>query len=113
MSGEYVARYRYAKVSPRKARLVMDKIRGCAVGQADDILRFSDRRAAVMIRKALASAVANAEKQGDMDRKSLKVIRCFIDCAPVRKGWIPRSRGMATPLIFRSSHITIFVGEGN
>lgn len=110
---EYVCRYRYAKVSPRKARLVLDKIRGQDVGHADDLLRFSDRRAAVMIRKALASAVANAEKQGQCDRKSLKVTQCFIDCAPLRKGWIPRSRGMATPLLFRSSHITICVGEGN
>lgn len=107
---EYKATYKYAKMSPRKMRLVIDQIRGLPVREADTVLRFSDKRAAVMIRKTLKSARANAV-QGGANDGALIVDRCFIDRGPQYKTWLPRSRGNATPLIHRSSHVTVCLAE--
>lgn len=118
----HYSKYKYAKHSAQKMRLVMDQIRGTDVVEAQKILNFSDRRAAVMIKKCLDAAVANAaigcvnpekniNKPAISDPKELAVVHCWVDEAPTRKGWIPRSKGMANPLLFRSSHITVMVGQ--
>lgn len=114
----HYAVYKYAKHSAQKMRLVANQIRGLSVPDAQKILKFSDRRAAVMITKCLDSALSNAavgcaktEKKPATDPKSLSILYIWVDEAPTRKGWIPRSKGMANPLLFRSSHITVLVGE--
>lgn len=114
----HYAVFKYAKHSAQKMRLVANQIRGLPVTEAKKILKFSDKRAAVMINKCLESALSNAtigcakkDKKPASDVKNLNVLYCWIDEAPTRKGWIPRSKGMANPLLFRSSHITVLVGE--
>jgi len=114
----HYSQYLYAKHSAQKMRLVADQVRGLSVSEAQKILKFSDKRAAVMIKKCLDSAVANAavgsvkkNKIAVTNPNDLTVLYCWVDEAPTRKGWIPRSKGMANPLLFRSSHITVMVGQ--
>jgi len=104
------AKHRFARTSARKARLVADVIRGLDVQEAMNVLEFMPHRAAVMIRKVLASAIANAnEKSADMDR--LIVSEARVDEGPTIKRWHPKDRGRAHPIMKRTSHIVIAVDE--
>jgi large subunit ribosomal protein L22 len=100
---------RYARMSAWKARVVLDLIRGKEVAEADSILQFSERDAAIVIRKCLASAVANAEHNNQLDADNLYVSACYADEGPTLKRWRPRARGRATRIRKRTCHITVIV----
>jgi len=98
-------------MTPRKARLVVDLIRGKAVGDALSVLDFTPKRAARVIAKTLRSAVANAENTQNVDVDRLYVKRVFVDEGPTQKRTLPRAQGRATRLQKRSSHVTVVVDE--
>jgi large subunit ribosomal protein L22 len=102
---------RHARVSPYKVREVLDLVRGKPVHEAEDILRFSERDAAITVSKVLHSAVANAENNDELDPEELYVASCFADEGTTIKRWRPRARGRATRIRKRTSHITVIVGR--
>ena len=108
---EVTAKLRGAAISAQKARLVADLVRGKSVAHALNILTFSNKKAAVLVKKALESAVANAEHNYDMNVDNLIVSSCFIDQGPTMKRIHPRSRGQAFKILKRSSHVTVAVKE--
>lgn len=100
---------RYVRVSPRKARIVIDLIRGKSVPAACEILQFSDRAIAEVVAKTLNSAVANAENQHHVRPETLIVKAAFADEGPTLKRIRPRAKGSASRIRKRTSHITIIV----
>lgn len=102
---------RHARLSPYKVREVLDLVRGRPVHEAEDILRFSDRDAAIVVGKVLHSAVANAENNDELDPEELFVSACFADEGTTIKRWRPRARGRATRIRKRTSHITVIVSR--
>ena len=90
-----------------------DQVRRLPVGQALELLQFSPRKAAAPIRKTLESAIANAEHNQGLDIDELRVDTITIDEGPVLKRWRPRAKGRATPVIKRTSHITVGVSDEN
>jgi large subunit ribosomal protein L22 len=104
------ASHRYARISARKARLVIDLIRGQKAGAAQDILRFTPKRASAMISKVLASAIANANEQ-EADVRSLFVADARIDDGPYFRRWRPKDRGRAHEIKKRTSHIIVVVEQ--
>ncbi len=110
---ETKAKFRYARISAQKCRLVADQIRGKNVDQALSILAFSRKRAAGMVRKALESAIANAEHNHGADIDELKVTAIMVDEGPTLKRWRPRAKGRVNHIMKRTSHITVAVGDGN
>ena len=109
---EVSARLRFVRLSPRKARLVADQIRGLPVERADEVLTFSRKRAAFVIKKVLDSAIANAEHNEGADIDELRVSSVCIDQGPVHKRFRPRARGRATRILKPTSHITLTVADG-
>lgn len=106
----YVAKHRFARIAPRKARLLADMIRGRKVEDALVLLHFSKQRASGMVAKVIKSAAANAgEKQADTRR--LVVTKCLIDPGPVMKRFQPKDRGKAYSIMKRTSHIVVEVDE--
>jgi large subunit ribosomal protein L22 len=105
------AEVRYVRMSAYKAREVLDLIRGKEIQQADEILQFCERDAAIVIRKCLASAAANAENNDLIDPEELFVAACFADEGPTLKRWRPRARGRATRIRKRTCHITVIVSR--
>ena len=105
------AEVKYLRVSAYKAREVLDLIRNLHVDDADGVLEFTDRAVAIEIRKALASAVANAEHNDSLDPNELYVSACFADEGPTLKRWRPRARGRATRIRKRTCHITVIVSR--
>jgi large subunit ribosomal protein L22 len=105
------AELKYLRVSAYKAREVLDLIRGLHVDDADGVLEFTDRAVATEIRKVLASAVANAEHNDQLDPNELYVSACFADEGPTLKRWRPRARGRATRIRKRTCHITVIVSR--
>jgi large subunit ribosomal protein L22 len=101
------ARSRYVRSAPRKARLVMDHIRGKEVDQARAILSHTPRHAAADILKLLNSAVANAESAYELGADELRIVKAFVDEGPTIKRYRPRALGRATPIKKRTSHMTI------
>ncbi len=101
------ARSRYVRSAPRKARLVMDHIRGKEVEQARAILNHTPRHAAADILKLLNSAVANAESAYELGSDELRIVKAFVDEGPTIKRFRPRALGRATPIHKRTSHMTI------
>jgi large subunit ribosomal protein L22 len=102
------AQARYVRVSPSKARIVIDMIRGQAVPRALEILRFSDRNVSEVIEKCLRSAVANAEHEG-VKADNLVVKTTYADDGPTMKRFRPRAKGSASRIRKRSCHITVIV----
>ncbi len=102
---------RYVRISPYKARLVVDLIRGKPVDEALNILRFTPKKAARLVRKVLESAIANAEHNYQMDPDRLYVKRAYVDEGPRLKRLWPRAFGRASRILKRTSHITIVVEE--
>ena len=100
---------RYVRVSPRKARVVVDQIRGKSVVRAREILAFTNRGIAETVEKTLNSAVANAENQHHVRPESLVVKSCYVDEGPTLKRIRPRAKGSASRINKRTSHITIIV----
>jgi len=103
----YQALYRYARISPRKVRLVADLIRGHYADDALDILRMQPHRGARMLEKGLKSALANAEDLRAQDLRSLRVSEVRVDEGPRMKRLRPLFRGMATVIQRRFSHIYV------
>jgi len=103
---EWKAVYRFARTSARKARLVIDLIRGRRVNDAIDILRFTDKRAAALIDKVLRSAMANANEQ-EADLRSLYVKQACVDDGAFFKRFRPKDRGRAHKILKPTSHITV------
>jgi large subunit ribosomal protein L22 len=104
---------KHIRMSPRKARLVVDLIRGKAIDEARAILKFVNKRAAEPVVKVLESATANAINNYDMLEDELIVKAAFVDEGPSIKRMLPRARGRADMIKKRTSHITIIVGENN
>jgi large subunit ribosomal protein L22 len=105
------AEVRYVRMSAYKVREVLDLIRGKEVQQADEILQFCERDAALVVRKCVASAAANAENNDLIDPEELYVAACFADEGPTLKRWRPRARGRATRIRKRTCHITVIVSR--
>jgi large subunit ribosomal protein L22 len=103
------AQLRYARFSASKARAVLDLVRGLPVNEAAEVLQFTERGPSVVIAKVLASAVANAEHNDELDGDTLYVAACYADEGPTLKRWRPRARGRATRIRKRTCHITIIV----
>ncbi len=100
---------RMVRVAPRKARLVVDQIRGKAVVDARDILRFNERAVAEIVEKVVNSAAANAEHKDGLRAEDLFVKTCFVDEGPTLKRIRPRAKGSASPIRKRTCHITVIV----
>lgn len=107
---KFSATHRFARISPRKARPVIDMIRGCHVDEAQETLRFTNHKASKLIDKVLKSAIANAN-ESEADVRKLHVTEARIDEGPVFRRWRPKDRGRAHPILKRMSHITVVVQE--
>lgn len=108
---EVAARLRFARISPQKGRLVADQIRGLPVGKALEILSFSPKKGAAIMKKVLESAIANAEHNEGADVDDLSVKTVFVDQGPTMKRIMPRAKGRANRILKRTSHITVAVGD--
>jgi large subunit ribosomal protein L22 len=102
---------KYIRTSPRKVRLVVDLVRGRPVVEALALLRFMPQAAAQDVAKVVKSAVANAEQNNHMSAEDLFIIRIMADEGPTMKRFRPRSHGRSSPILKRSSHITVVVDE--
>lgn len=107
------AKLSYARISPQKCRLVADQVRGLHVQKALDILTYSNKKAAVMIKKLLESAIANADHNDSADIDALHVQKIFVDQGPVLKRMRARAKGRGNRIVKRTSHITIVVAENS
>ncbi len=105
------ATLKYARTSPQKIRLVADQIRGLPVDRALNVLTFSNKKAAAIIKKLLESAIANAEHNDGADIDELKVSSVYVNQGPTLKRLRPRARGRADRIIKRMSHVTVTVAE--
>jgi large subunit ribosomal protein L22 len=109
---ESIAKYKYARSSAQKVRLVADQIRGLSVAKAMDILDFSKKKAArLFIKKTLQSAIANAEHNKGADIDELKVAKIYVDEAGALKRWHARAKGRGNRILKKSCHITIQVSD--
>jgi large subunit ribosomal protein L22 len=99
------------RIAAQKARLVADQVRGKPVAQALDILNFSNQKGAVLIRKVLESAIANAENNEGADVDELRVHRIFVDEGITLKRIMPRAKGRADRISKRSCHVTVTVSD--
>jgi len=102
---------RYARISPQKARLVADQVRGLPVEKALEQLAFSTKKGASIIKKVLESAIANAEHNDGADIDELKVSSIYVDQGPVLKRMHARAKGRGNRILKRTSHITVTVAE--
>ena len=108
---EVVAKLKGARLSAQKARLVADQVRGKSVEQALDILAFSTKKGAGVIKKVLESAIANAEHNEGADVDELKVSTIFVDEGQTMKRIKPRAKGRADRIFKRTCHITVKVAD--
>ncbi len=106
-----VAKLRYARISAQKGRLVADQIRGLPVEQALNILTFSQKKGAELMKKVLDSAIANAENNLGADIDELTVSAVWVDEGPTMKRIRARAKGRAARIFKRTSHITVTVAE--
>jgi large subunit ribosomal protein L22 len=106
------ATLRYARISAQKARLVADLIRGQRVEHALNTLSFSTKKGAMLVKKVLESAIANAEHNAGADVDELKVESIQVNEGPTMKRIMPRAKGRANRIMKRTSHITLTVAEG-
>ncbi len=108
---EVSAKLSNAPLSAQKARLVANQIRGLEVEEALNVLKFSTKKAAAIIKKVLESAIANAEHNESADIDELKVSTVFVDEAPTLKRFRARAKGRANHILKRTCHITVKVAE--
>ena len=102
---------RSARISAQKARLVADQVRGLSAERAVNLLKFSDKKAASLIRKVVESAIANAENNQGADVDELKVTTIMVDEGPTLKRFMARAKGRGTRILKRTSHITVVVSD--
>lgn len=103
------ANARYVRISSSKVAIVLDLIRGKKVDEALGILKFTPKTSCPVVTKLIKSAVANAENNLEMDKKELYVAEAYANQGPTLKRIRPRSRGMANPILKRTSHITVIL----
>ena len=108
---EALAKLRYARISPRKVKIVLDLIRNKPVNVAMGILKNTPKSACEYLEKLLASAIANAENNHDMDKSKLYVAECFATAGPTLKRIQPHAQGRAFKILKRTSHITLVLKE--
>lgn len=108
---EVSAHLKYARISAQKCRLVADQIRGMPVAKAIDLLAFSPKKAAVLIKGVLNSAIANAEHNNGLDVDELKVTSIYVNQAPTIKRMHARAKGRGARILKRNCHITVKVSE--
>ena len=108
---EVVAKHNGARIPAQKARLVADQIRGKSVGEALNILAFSTKKGAHLVKKVLESAIANAEHNNGADIDELRVSTVFVDEGMTMKRIRPRAKGRADRILKRSGHITVKVAD--
>lgn len=106
-----IAKIKMIRITPRKVRMVADQIRGKGVQEAIDYLTFCSRRPARPLLKLIKSAVSNADRKGGMDVDNLFVSELLVDKGPTMKRWMPRARGMASPVLKRSSRISLTLDQ--
>jgi large subunit ribosomal protein L22 len=99
------------RVSPRKVRLLLDEVRGKKIEDAITLLKFSGIPSARDVAKVVKSAAANAENNLDMSPSGLRVVAAYAGPGPTLKRFKPRSRGRVSPILRRTSHITVVVGD--
>ena len=108
---ESKAKLNNVRITPRKARLVVDVIRGKRAGDALNILKFMPQHASKLVEKLLRSAIANAEQKNISDVDRLKIKTAYVDQGPTMKRMMPRAMGRANIIKKRSSHITLVLGD--
>ena len=108
----FLAKHRFADVTARKLRPIADLIRWKTADEAMEALKFLPNRGARLIEAVLKSAVGNAEDRGVRNVDDLKIVESRIDGGPIMKRFMPRARGMATPIKKRFAHIVIAVDDG-
>jgi large subunit ribosomal protein L22 len=108
---ETIAKRRNADISAQKCRLVADQIRGLPVANALNVLTFSRKKAALLVKKVLESAIANAEHNDGADIDELKVSKIYVDEGPTLKRFRARAKGRGNRIMKRSSHITVAVSD--
>ncbi len=108
---EVKAQARFQRISPRKARLAVDAVRGKRVEEALNLLRYSPQRSAKVLTKIVRSAVSNAEQNPGIDVDTLYIKKAFVDPGPSLKRWVPRAMGRASKILKRTSHITVVLDE--
>ncbi len=108
---EAVAILKYARISAQKGRLVADQVRGLKVDRALNLLSFSTKKGADLMKKVLESAIANAEHNEGADVDELKVTKIYVDEGTSFKRVRPRAKGRADRILKRTSHITVVVGD--
>jgi large subunit ribosomal protein L22 len=106
------AKLRGVRMSPQKGRLVADLIRGQSVENALNILQFSPKKPAVIIRKVLESAIANAEHNAGADIDELRVTHIGVEKGPVLKRFMPRAKGRGMKILKPTCHVFLTVGDG-
>ena len=108
----FQAKHRFARIAPRKARLIIDLIRGRDVDDALTLLRFAKQRASGMVEKVIRSAVANATEQDvAQKRNALYVAECWVDPGPIIKRFQPKDRGKAYSIHKQTSHLVVTIDE--
>jgi large subunit ribosomal protein L22 len=100
---------RYVRITPRKCNQVLDLIRGAAVESAQTTLQFTPKAGARIVQKVLKSAVANALHEGKVRLEDLYVKEAIVGDGPTLKRWLPRAQGRATPILKRTSHVSVTV----
>jgi large subunit ribosomal protein L22 len=108
---ETTAKLKFTRLAPQKARLVADQVRGLPVEDAVELLQYSPKKAARVIRKVMESAIANAEHNEGADIDELKVSAIFIDEGPTMKRFRARARGRSNQIVKTTSHVTVTVSD--
>lgn len=108
---QVTAKLNGARISAQKVRLVADQVRGMPVEQAEQLLAFSPKKAAHLVKKVLLSAIANAEHNEGADIDELKISRITVDEGPTMKRGRARAKGRGTRILKRTSHITVTVAD--
>ena len=108
---QIAAKLRFARLSPQKCRLVCDQIRGLPIDRASDLLTFSPKKAALVLKKVLDSAIANAEHNFGADIDQLKIAKVYADQGPTYKRMQARAKGRGTRLIKPTCHVTVILSD--
>lgn len=105
------AKHRHARISAQKARLIADQVRGLPIDRALTLLQFSNKKAAILVRRVLESAIANAEHNDGADIDDLRVSSIYVDQGPSMKRMRARAKGRGNRILKRTSHITVTVAD--
>jgi large subunit ribosomal protein L22 len=108
---EVAAKLKFARLSPQKCRLVCDQIRGLPIDRALDILKFSRKRSAAVLKKVLDSAIANAEHNNGADIDELKVAKVYADQGPTYKRMQAKAKGRGARILKPTCHITVVLSD--